>query len=329
LISLTQKSTGTKSTDTKSTDTKSTDTKSTDKKSTDTKSTDTKSTDTNVTREVIKSTVIRDDSVDYLKKNIKISPLSYIRMQSNIPELELLLFFTNKQNEQIRDYVKNLNFKNKNKPVYAVKKYGNKYEFEIYLYRYKPDRYSPIKIVLDDMDYFPKMEDIDRINPNIRKCKLFKSNFIICSYDINHDTLKNGTSECNFYYGVKGGNNTTPFPYYILEENTNGDIVKTNEYGLINDIMPSEQQYNYLVEKFTSGNEVVFFAKKPLKNTECIYIEGMNYKNFIYFLTYFEYESDFINFCKKNYDDSYKFCVSYDLDDKKQTVKTTIFGIYN
>lgn len=279
------------------------------------------------TRDEQSNSTIIQDKVN--KNNTRISPLSYIRMKNNIPESELLFFFTNKQDKMISNYVNDLNFKNKNKPVYAVKKYGNKYEFEIYLYRYKPDRYSPIRIVLDDMSNFPKMKDIDRINPNIRKCKLFNSNFIICSYDINSNTLINGTSECSFYYGVKGGNSTTPYPYYILEENTNGDITKTNEYGLINDIMSKEKQSDYFVENFTSGNEVVFFAKKPLKNTECVYIEGMNYKNFINFLKYFEYESDFIKFCKKNYNDSYKFCVSYDLDDKKQTVKTTIFGIYN
>jgi hypothetical protein len=262
-----------------------------------------------------------------VKDNIRISPLSYIRMDSNIVQMELIKFYSDKD-KFIKKYLKNLKFKTENKPVYAVKKYEDRYEFEIYFYRYKPDRGSHIRIILDDIRKFPSNMEIDKANKNIRKCKLFDSDFIICSYDINKKSIRNGTSECNFYYGVEGGNYATNYPYYILEENNVGNIVKTNEYGLINDIMKKKDQKKYLVHKFVSGGEVVFFAKKPLKNTECIYIEGMNYKKFIKFLKYFKYSEEFIEFCKREYDYSYKFCVSYDLNDLKEVIKTTIFGMF-
>lgn len=261
--------------------------------------------------------------------NIKISPLSYIRTNNNINQMELLNYFLDTEQQIVKNYIKNLNFETKNKPVYAVKKYGNRYEFEIYFYRYNPDRESPIRIILDNVNKFPSIHELNNINKNITKCKLFNTDFIICSYDINYNTVKNGTQECNFYYGVEGGNTVTKYPYYILEEDINGNVIKTNEYGLIKDIMSKNKQKKYLVNKFIDdNNEIVFFAKKPLKNTECIYIEGMTFKKFIKFLKFFNYNKKFINFCKKNYNNSYKFCVSYDLNSSKEIIKTTIFGIF-
>lgn len=270
---------------------------------------------------------VKASSILNERENVRISPLSYIRMKNKIVELELMKFFVDKD-KVVKRYINNLKFKTNNKPVYAVKKYDDRYEFEIYFYRYKPDRESPIRIILDKMDKFPSLRELDKANINIRKCKLFDSNFIICSYDINRKSIKNGTSECNFYYDVEGGNMVTNYPYYILEESIDGEVVKTNEYGLIKDIMSKKEQRNYLVNKFTCGDEVVFFAKKPLKNTECVYIEGMYYKKFIKFLRYFGYKDDFIKFCKNTYDDSYKFCVSYDLNSSKDIIKTTIFGMF-
>jgi hypothetical protein len=261
-------------------------------------------------------------------KNSKISPLSYKRIYNNVSQSELLKFFVSKEDKIIGDYIKKLKFKTSNKPVYAVKKYGDRYEFEVYFYRYNPDRESPIRITLDSMKKFPSIKELDKFNPSVRKCKLFKSDFIICSYDINMESICNGTSECNFYYDVPGGNMVTNFPYYILEESKVGKIVKTNEYGLIRDIMPKDIQKRYMVNKFTNGDEIIFFAKKPLKSTECVYIEGMNYNNFIKFIKYFDYSDEFVKFCRKVYNNSYKFCVSYDLNSSKQIIKTTIFGMF-
>ena len=71
-------------------------------------------------------------------------------------------------------------------------------------------------------------------------------------------------------------------------------------------------------------------TKKPLKKSKCIYIENMSYNMFLKFLKYFVYPSEFIGFCQQTYNDSYNFCVSYDLSDADNSIiKTTIFNILN
>lgn len=261
------------------------------------------------------------------EKNIRISALSYMRIPKHVPEKELLYYFL-KNDEKIKRYMdSNLDIKTLNKPVYAVKKYSNgRIEYELYFYRYKPDRDSHIIITHDSWENFISPDELKRMNPMIQKCKLFNSKFIICSFDVNNESIEKGSKEINFYYGP---GNTVRFPYYVLEEDENGDIVKTNEYGLIDEVMPKQSQKRMFLNKFVIGDEIVFYAKKPKTKTECVYIENLSKTGFVKFLNYFGYTQEFILFCEETYTDDYKFCVSYDLDLNGQVIKSTIFSLLN
>lgn len=265
-------------------------------------------------------------------KNIRLSALSYKKINSNVPQKEMLDYFLeNKASPTVKNFINaRSHYKTSCKPVYAIKKYSDsKYEFELYFYRYQPDRDSHLFITLDSLTNFPSAIELDNLNPAIRKCKQFiQGTFIICSVDINDQTIASGNSNVSFYYGP---DRTNPkYPYYILEENiTTGDIIKTNEYGLITD---TDRKLYSLVDTFCEphGNEIIFFAIKPLKKTKCIYIENMGFNAFVTFLKYFGYPADFIAFCQNMYSDKYKFCVSYDIRDEDNSIaKTTIFSILN
>jgi hypothetical protein len=46
------------------------------------------------------------------------------------------------------------------------------------------------------------------------------------------------------------------------------------------------------------------------------------------FLNYFKYDKNIIDFCNEKYNDNYKFCISYDMDNNNIPQKTAIFSIF-
>lgn len=227
-----------------------------------------------------------------------ISALSYIEIPNKVPGLELLFQTADKQT---RDYVTNLGT---SKTVYAIKRYPDRYEHEIYHYTYDPKRPSPLVLTHDDT--FPEVPSF------ISNCALFQTNFIIVSYDLNKAFFEHGPSDINFYYERR---NAPGYPYFVLEESKEGIIRQTNNYGLIKTSM-----------KFSEPGGIMFYAEKPLKKTSCVYYENMSRGKFLEFLEFFKYDPKLIDFCRTKYDDTYKFCVSYDYDENSKIIKTTIFS---
>jgi hypothetical protein len=259
--------------------------------------------------------------------NAHISVLSYIEIAEYVPTKELMFKFLKMYNPMYIPRIQKIMALHKcsHKPVYAIKKYNDRYEYELYFYRYNPKRPQHINISLDDRKHFPSKDYFDGINKEITKKTLYQEDkYIILSFDIKEEE----TNIVNFYYGGKydskySHGNTYPFFYYILEESH--DINRSNEYGLIEHVLTVEQQEKLLVNEFCTAESVVFFCKK--KESECVYIENMVYERFMYFLFYFQYDKHMIDFCTTHYDNTYKFCVSYDFTLNGNLLKTTIFSI--
>ena len=199
------------------------------------------------------------------KKSYKIinniSALSYLRVLHNVPHKELIDFFIKQYStykyQKYIDLVKSIN----KLPVYVIKKIDDKYEFEIYFYRYDPDRKTDFKIhnanyldiKLDSLDKFPSKKEFDLLNVKPYKNKLFKDNkFIICSYDVNENFFTNNTKiTYNYYFdNEKDG---IYFRYIIIEEDQYGSINETNKYGLYYTIFnDNNDRKKYLIYIFES-----------------------------------------------------------------------------
>ena len=95
-----------------------------------------------------------------------ISALSYVKINKNVPKSELLYKIANKYNDSkyINYFNKIINLNLYRTPVYVIKKNNEKYEYEIYFYRYDPYRKSNYKtpnanyldVILDKYDTFTK-----------------------------------------------------------------------------------------------------------------------------------------------------------------------------
>ncbi|NBS67969.1 hypothetical protein EBT31_03515 [bacterium] len=227
-----------------------------------------------------------------------ISALSYIEIPHNVPGPELLRQTTD---ERTNTYLEGIN---EPKTVYAIKKYtdGRPYEHELYFYTYDPKRKDPLVLEFDGVQ-----ADICKYS----NCVLNWTNFIIMSFDLNSDFFEHGSSETNFYYERFDDE----YPYFVLEESRDGIIRMTNRYGLIRTEM-----------KFTEPDSIMFFAEKPYKGTCAVYYEKMSFQKFLEFLAFFKYDQALIQFCRDTYDDTYKFCVSYDYDSEMRIIKSTIFS---
>jgi hypothetical protein len=263
---------------------------------------------------------------------MNISALSYFSINNNVAKNELIYKFINYYNmSSYKNYFNKIENLNVKLPiVYAIKKYNNKYEFEVYYYRYLHNRKNLYDIDLDDYNNFININDLYKLNPYIKNSKLLHSNFIILSYDINIDFFENNSPIINYYYGGKHSQyHDGIWSYYILEENSNNNKIKrTNEYGLLDIIFNKFNKEKYLVNLFSESDSIIFFSKKPFKKLVSIYIEYTSYNKFIKFLEYFNYDKEIINFCLKTYDNTYKFCVSYDFDMDYNIQKTAIFSIF-
>lgn len=265
-----------------------------------------------------------------------ISALSYLRVNHNVPHKELIDFFINKYSSD--KYKKYMNLvKSINKlPVYVIKKIGDKYEYEIYFYRYDPDRKTNFKIKnanyldikLDSLKKFPSNKELDLLNVKPYNNKLFKDNkFIICSYDVNENFfLNNEKITYNYYFDNE--KDKLLYRYITIEENYQGIIKETNQYGLYYSIFKDfNDKKKYLINLFESDDCIIFYAYKPHTNSNAFYYENLSYNKFIFFLEYFKYDQQILEFCLKNYNDTYRFCVSYDIDSNGNILKTAIFSI--
>lgn len=259
--------------------------------------------------------------------NTQVSALSYKYLNNKVAEYELLYFFIKNYND-----IKYINYFNKFKnnkifqpPVYCIKKIGDKYEYEIYLYKYNPYRPSFLKLEINYNTFLPN-KDYKYFNIYPKKMNNTMLNkFIILSYDINDNFFKNNNISYNYYLK----NDDLKFPYCIYEEDYLGKIEKTNIYGLFYNIFKYDDREKFLIHEFETDNTIIFYAYKSKTKCHAIYFENLCYTKFILFLNYFKYDIKIINFCKNNYDNTYKFCISYDLDVEFKITKTTIFSILN
>jgi hypothetical protein len=285
-----------------------------------------------------------------------ITALSYVNTKYDIPKYELIHLFINKYNdEKYEKYINNiLSLKLLIKPVYCIKKMDNNYEYEIYFYRYDENRqsnfiynfnYNILNIKLSNyFKTFPTNDQLKEMNINLYKNKLFIDNleyieykkknninfddinkeFIIVSYDVNENFFKSDYHKYNYYYY---NSDNLPYTYFIKEEDIDGNIIETNKYNLFYCIFKSEDKDKFLVNEFECDECVIFYAYKPIKNLHAIYYENLSYYKFIYFLEYFKYDNDIIEFCNNNYNNNYRFCISYDMNNIYQVIKSGIFSI--
>jgi hypothetical protein len=278
--------------------------------------------------------------INICKKSNKIlnniSALSYLRVNHNVPHKELIDFFIRNYSED--KYQKYINLvKSINKlPVYVIKKINDKYEFEIYFYRYDPDRKTTFKvknanymdIKLDNLEKFPSKKEFDLLKVKPYNNKLFKDNkFIICSYDVNENFFTNN-DKITYNYYFDNEKDKLLYRYVTIEEDYQGIIKETNQYGLYYSIFKDiNDKKKYLINLFESDDCIIFYAYKPNTNSNAFYFENLSFEKFIFFLKYFKYDLQILEFCLKNYDDSYRFCVSYDMDNNGNILKTAIFSL--
>ena len=292
----------------------------------------------------------------YKKKKNNVSVLSYVDTKYNVPNVELLFLFINKYNdERYKKYIyKILDLNLTMKPVYAIKKINNNYEYEIYFYRY--DQYRKSNYTIENANYldilladynktFPTTNDMNELSINLYNNKLYKYNleyikykqnnnlnfdktteeeFIIVSYDLNENFFKDTYHTYNYYYFK---HNDNKFLYYIKEEDPYGNIIETNKYNLFYLIFNYTDRDKFLIDNFESDSCVIFYAYKPKTDTHGIYFENLNFFKFLDFLTFFKYDISIINFSKKNYNNNYRFCISYDMNKNYEVQKSAIFSI--
>ena len=162
-----------------------------------------------------------------------ISALSYYTIPYNVPHEEMLFFFIN-----IQPDLPSL----KNPWVYAIKKYTDRTEFELYQYHYLASSKS-FQVILD---------------PSIPRT-INDTPYIIASYDmdkeghLNHDTV-------NLYY-----ERMHPLNYNYCSE-TYSYLTRTQEcsnlYGLDEMILPLEPFHEPFVQRYKTEDSIVFIAKK-------------------------------------------------------------------
>jgi len=272
------------------------------------------------------------------KESENISALSYLKVNNNVPKSELLYKFANKYNDSkyVNYFNKIINLNLYRTPVYVIKKNNNKYEYEIYFYRYDPHRKSKydspnanyLDVILDKYNTFTKKNEFDELMVKPYKNKLFKENdFIIVSYDVNEKFFKN-SNDITFNYYFDSGDRTDSFRYLIREEDSSGNIITTNKYGLFITIFLPTDKKKYLVDLFESDDCIIFYAYKPKTKTHAFYYEKSTFDKFILFLEYFKYDKEIIDFSKKTYNNNYDFCFSYDMNDEGIIQKTAIFSIF-
>jgi hypothetical protein len=268
-----------------------------------------------------------------------ISALSYLSVENKVPKSELLLLFAyNYNNHKYTAHFSDiLSLKLERTPVYAIKKHADgSYEYEVYFYRYDPHRKIELAIanagyltvILDDYDTFIKSHEFLSIGINPCSNFLFKENkFIIVSYDIN-ESFFNNNEHVTFNYYLRNSSDESLFKYVTKEEDSRGNILNTNKYGLFDHVFKPIDKEKYLVDLFESENCIIFYAYKPKTNTHAFYYERGSFEKFVLFLEYFKYDITIINYVKQNYNNNYDFCFSYDMDDNCIIQKSAIFSIF-
>lgn len=229
---------------------------------------------------------------------MEISALSYYTIPYNVPHEEMLFFFL--KNKPTLPFIKN--------PwVYAIKKYMDRYEFELYQYHYLASRTS-FPVVLDSS-----------IPRNVNDTP-----YIIASYDLDKDGQLNEDIVHLYYERMH------PLHYnYCCETYSylTHTLEPSNVYGLDEMILPLEPFHEPFIQSYKTKESIVFIAKK--KESYAYYFENIDFKTFIRFLNDFSYDKSFIDFCEQNYNTDYRFCVSYDVDkNTKEIIKSTLFSVY-
>ena len=259
--------------------------------------------------------------------NNQISPGSYIKIDKNVPQFELLNFFLSKSTVPVQNFIKS-NLYHTNKPVFTItQKVGqpNNFEFEFVFYKFDPHREYINNITLSNT--FISKNELERIDPNITKSKLYDfGDFVACYAKINEETVSRGSNSVKFLY-MAHGKQDTQFPLFIAEDDLKGEIKHTDKFAKLTTIVEPSKFNLYYLDDIITDEEMLFFATKPLSKTEAIIIEDLSFNNFLKFLDLFMYSKDFVDFCKSNYNDSYIFCVSYEINVLRQIVSSTIYGL--
>ena len=262
--------------------------------------------------------------------NKKISPLSYYKIEKNVPQFELINFFLGKCSNNMKNYINSHSFYfNKNKPVFSIKQFVNypdNIEIEYYFYKYVPER-KHRKLVTIDKNFYKK-EELEYTSNNLVNCQLYKNNeFIICSVLINDENINNGLPESNFYFGKDVEINDNEYPFYTLKENINGNVIKILDFANIFDVISYDNFPYYYLDKIIEYEKNISYCINYELDTECICIEDLRFEGFLKFLSLCNYSLDFYNFCIKNYDTSFEFSVSYEINRKGEILKSSIYGI--
>lgn len=282
-------------------------------------------------------------------KKENISGLTYRYVDYNVPHNELLYYFVENYNKKYKDFFKKIDSLQK-KPVYTIKKINDKYEYEIYFYKWDHSRYKDkSKQNLFEKNYVKnekiknlelllnyehklfnnnntvKKEDFDSIYIKPYLNKLFKENeYNILSFDINDDFFKNKEHVYNYYYTY----DDDIYKFIVKEEYPNGNIIETNKYCLFYNKFNIKDKNKFFIDKFECPGCIIFYAYKTKTKADSIYITELLFDKFIYFLKYLKYDEKIIKFCQNNYNDTNKFTISYDVLDNK-ILKSCITSIFN
>lgn len=244
-----------------------------------------------------------------------ISALSYFTIPYCTPGKELLYYYLGNISwlEKIRY---------KNPPVYAIKKdYATgEITYELYFYRYLAHRTFP-SVVLDPSIPFYEIQHVHPIYQDMS----IPDEYVITSIDVSYDGAVID-DHVTFYYkqpSENGYNYRAEEVAVVTEQNT-----LTNIYGMDTYILPHEPEHIAFLQKYKSEDGIAFVSKKLRNNSTGYYFENAKMQCFLDFLMDFSYDAFLIDFCKRNYDDTYRFCFSIDLaNGTMQPMKTAIFSV--
>ena len=259
-----------------------------------------------------------------------ISPLSYFYIQQPGPTYELLEQTLPNMDARYVDYFQSIHVSSNHPPVYAIQKHvhSSNYEYEVYYYMYRPNRMSPLDIVIDphwyEDPYIPSIIAQKKIH--------LEADYLIASINI-HEAFFKGSKEVQFYFGITYNDShelqdshhityidDKPYPFFCVIEHDDGTMERTNIYGNA-EVVCSD--YN---QTYCHKDTIVFYTKKR-NNVHGYYYERITYDAFLRFLEDFNYDTSFIQFCKTQYDDTFYFSVGYDEKDG-QVLRSAIYGIF-
>lgn len=249
-----------------------------------------------------------------------ISALSYFTIPYQTPGKEMFLKYVDKSHPTFQ-WLENLSYKNK--PVYAIKTNQNHtHVFEIYFYRYLPERTFP-SVLIDLTIPFYALQDVHPIYQD----QNIPYDYVLSSVDLS----SNGeviTDHLNYYYEQEFNKGYNYKAEEVVTSSCNGFL--TNIYGMDKYVLAYEPEHQKFLQKYKTEDTIAFVSKKITKNCTGYYFENAKMQSFLDFLYDFQYDTLFIEFCQTTYDNTYRFCFSFDIDnDTMQPTKTAIFSVFS